>query len=445
LRYGGEISDNISYRVYGTAFKRDNTIFADSIEAEDDWQMSQVGARLDWSVAENSALTFQSNFYDGRPDPDGGKPVEAKGFNISGQWNKTISERSDFEIHLYYDETSRDFRNGFAENLKSYDLEGQHHFDLGSKHKFVYGAGFRVMDHSVTNLELFAFTPAQKSLFLFNLFLQDNISLIEDKLTLTAGIKTEHYTYSDFQVQPNLRLNWIASPTQSIWAAVSRAVRNPSRIDREFSLSIAPGIPFIVGSETKPEELLAYELGWHFQPAGSISLGLATYYNKYDDLRGVEPGQESAPFPLVFSNTVQGSSYGAEFSCTYQPADWWRLRGGYNYLHKDLSVKPGRSDANNASAESNDATHQAMVQSMMDLTSKTSVGLLLRYVGDLPKPKVEGYVGLDVRFAYRPISNLELSIVGQNLLQESHVEFIPTAPPVKAFERSVYFKVTARF
>jgi len=446
LRYGGKLAKNLTYRVYGTAFKRGSTIYhPDSVETQDDWTIAQGGVRLDWAATEGDAVTFQTNLYNDRPNPDGNNPIVARGTNALARWAHSTSDKSNLQLQVYVDHTWRDFRNGFTEKLNTYDVEGQHRFRLGQRQEVIYGLGFRYMDHDVNNLELFAFEPARKSLYLFNVFLQDEIALVPERLRLTLGIKIEHNAYTAFQYQPNARLNWTPAPTQTVWAAVSRAVRNPARIDREFFLYLAPQLPFIAGSNFQSEEVLAYELGWRIQPQEGLSVSLATFYNVYDNIRSVEPGPAPLGIPITFGNGVKGHTHGAELSATYQLNGWWRLRGGYTYLEKNLKVKENSADANQGSAESNDPSHQVLLQSMMKLPARIELGTIFRYVGELPKPKVSEYVGLDIRLAWKLDQRIELNLVGQNLVKSSHTEFIPSSLVAKDIERSVYAKVVCRF
>jgi iron complex outermembrane receptor protein len=301
-----------------------------------------------------------------------------------------------------------------------------------------------MMDHEVNNLELFAFLPARKSLYLYNAFLQDEITLIKERLRLTVGIKIEHNTYTGLQHQPSVHVNWKPTKRQTLWAAVSRAVRNPARIDREFFLYLTPAIPIIVGSDFKSEEVLAYELGWRLQPGEDLSLSMATYYNVYDNIRSVEPGPPPLGIPLTFGNGVKGNTYGVEFSAMYQLNGWWSLRGGYTFLEKELKVKANSSDSNKGTAESNDPSHQLLIQSAIDLPGRIELGVVLRYVDKLPEPYVSEYIGLDVRFAWKLNKMIELNIVGQNLVKDSHTEFIPSSPAPKDVERSIYIKVIGR-
>src|SRR5690606_16166323 len=121
-------------------------------------------------------------------------------------------------------------------------------------------------------------------------------------MRLTLGSKLEYNDYTDLEVQPNGRLAWTVNDRHTLWGAVSRAVRTPSRIDRDFRLSVAPGIALIDRGTFDSEEVLAYELGWRAQPHEQLSLSLATFYNVYDHLRTSEPGPPPFGVPITFEN-----------------------------------------------------------------------------------------------------------------------------------------------
>lgn len=445
IRYGGKLSKDLYYRIYGTAFKRGSTLNLEGADANDEWTMAQGGFQFDWENA-NNQLSFQTNIYDGRPNPDGTTDVKARGNNAVGRWTHTLSENSDFRIQLYYDHTWRDFQNGFTEKLNTYDLDAQHRFRLGKDQEIVWGLGYRQMYHDVNNLELFRFEPAQENLRVTNLFLQDKITLVREHLDLTLGSKVEHNSYTGFQFQPNARLSLTFLKNHTLWGAVSRAVRNPSRIDRDFSLYATPDLAVILSTDSfKSEEVLAYEFGWRMLSKSKFTLSAATFYNLYKNLRSAEPGPPPLNLPIIFANGVDGDTYGVEFSGTYQPLHWWQLRGGYTFLRKELSVKPTSRDLNGGRVESNDPAHQFLIQSMIDLTSKINVGFVVRYVDTLPEPRVPSYWGMDAKVSWKPNNRIEFNVIGQNLLDNQHLEFIPSSPSPRNIEHSVYGKVVCYF
>lgn len=446
LRYGGKLGDKISYRVFGTGFKLGNTLLKNEKKANDEWTMGKGGFRMDWDASEKDKISFQGNIYDAKPNPAGKDTSSvAKGDNLVALWNHVSSAKSDFQLQLYYDHTSRHYDNGLKEDLKTYDVDWQHRNQLGYRNEVTYGANFRIMNHNVTNLPLFGFYPSQKTLYLYSAFLQDKIILVKERLGFTIGAKMEHNSYTGLEFQPNGRLSYTPTKKQTIWAAVSRAVRTPARIDRDFSLLLAPGIAFVSPNDNfVSEKLVAYELGWRTQPVKALSVSLSSFYNVYDNIRSVEPGPPPSGLPVTFGNGVKGESYGIELAVISQLTNWWNLKGGYTFLKKDLSVKPGSRDSNKASAESNDPEHQFVVQSNVKLPRRVELGTLIRYIDKLPKPYVPSYLGLDLRIGWKLSKAIELNIVGQNLLDAHHSEFIPSSPSPREIERSVYGKVTFR-
>jgi len=290
----------------------------------------------------------------------------------------------------------------------------------------------------VGNSAALAFLPPQLEQQTFSGFVQDEIALVKDRLNLTLGTKLEHNDYSGFEYEPSARLSWLITPQQTAWAAVSRAVRAPSRIDRDFYVPGNPPYFLAGGTNFDSEKLTAYELGYRIQPLEKLSISLATYYNFYDDLRSLDvigPGQ------FILGNHFKGEVWGGELSVGYQVTGWWRLQGGYNYIHKNLW--PTSGSATPSVREGDDPQNQFSAQSSMDLPAHFQFDIMARYVDTLPSPSVPSYFTFDVRIA-RQFKHLELSIVGQNLVDDHHPEFGPLASR-QEIERSVYGKVTWRF
>jgi iron complex outermembrane recepter protein len=387
----------------------------------------------------------QGDYYDSDPNPDGQISVDTSGGNLLGRWRHTFSERSDAQLQFYYDRTERDFNNGFTEQLDTYDLDWQHRLPFGGYQEIVWGLGVRVQQHEVTNLQLFAFLPASRTLTLYNVFAQDEISLYDAALKLTLGVKLEHNVYTDWESQPNARLAWTPNDNHTLWAAASRAVRTPSRTDSDFQLFLLPNLQFIQRSNSESETVDAYEVGWRTQPLASLTGSLSAFFNQYDKLRSVEPGTGPLNLPVTFGNGVAGDTYGVELAANYVVTDNWQLRGGYTWLRKDLRVKPGSGDLNNAGAESNDPEHQFLVQSLLSLPHDLQVDTVLRYVDTLSTPPVDSYIELNARIAWQITDHFELSLVGQNLLDNRHPEFVPASPSAREIERAVYGKIVWRY
>ena len=445
IRYGGQITPELHYRVYGKFFDRDSTVFPDGTEGENQWYMGQGGFRLDWDATNDNLVTLQGDLYDGRIEQPGPDDIDVTGGNVLGRWTHTFSDESDFQFQVYYDRTHRDIPGLFAEDLDTYDLDWQHRFPLGERQDIVWGLGYRLIDDEVNNSALLSFLPAEKTFQTYSAFVQDEIVLVEDRLRLTLGSKLEHNDYTGFEVQPSGRFTWTATERQTMWASISRAVRTPSRIDRHFHFPSPPVLPGVTnlagGPDFDSEDLIAYELGYRVQPYSPLSLSVATFYNDYDDLRSVEP---SGPTTFVIQNKLGGETYGVELAAMYQVHAWWRVRGGYTFLEKNLSPKPGSLDPTRGQGEGNDPEQQFLLRSAMTFPGRWEFDATVRYVDTLSAPHVPSYIGMDLRLGWSPLKDLELAVVGQNLLDNQHPEF-GMAGTRQEIERSVYGKISWRF
>ena len=155
----------------------------------------------------------------------------------------------------------------------------------------------------------------------------------------------------------------------------------------------------------------------------------------------------SIRFPNLFENKLKGQTYGAELAANFQAADWWRLRGSYSYLQMQLQKKPGGRDTASLGISGNSPHHQVSLRSLMDLPYHLQLDCTGRYVDQLANQHIASYISLDVRLGWRPVKNIELAIVGQNLLDNHHPEFNPSIIRFQKteVERAVYGKVTLTF
>jgi iron complex outermembrane receptor protein len=444
VRYGGGSDSSFAYRLYAEGFGRGSTARADGTDPRDSWGMGQGGLRMDWKSGGPDAFTVQSDYYDGRPDADGRGRTVTRGGNALGRWTRTLSEGSDLQVQAYYDRAWRDFGIGLTEDLATYDFDGQHRFQLGRRQEVVWGLTARVMvDHTESDTIL-TFQPEKRTLQLYSGFVQDEIALSGERLRLSLGSKFEHNSYTGFEVQPSARLAWTPAARHTVWAAVSRAVRTPSRIDRDFFVFLAPSVPVLVPGNIQSEKLIAYEVGWRAQPDPRVSASVSTFYNDYHDLRTTELGPPPTGLPITLRNGLRGHTYGAELAGTFQVSERWRLRGGYTFLKKKLSLKPGSTDLNAGRGEGNDPEHQFMIQSSADLPARLQLDGVFRFVDVLPDPRTPSYAELDLRLAWSATEHLELAIVGQNLLHDEHAEFGTRTPTTREFQRGVYGRITWR-
>lgn len=437
VRYGGRLGEHGNFRIYARQFGRDETATGNGVSRRDAFEYRQGGFRLDWN-APSDRVTLQGDSYDGRlGQPVGGDKVLSGG-NLLTRWSRTLADGSALQLQAYFDRTRRTHPGSFAESLDTADIELQHRFKWGSAHDIVWGGGYRWLRDDVSNSAALAFLPARRDLRLGNLFVQDTIALSK-RLQLGLGLKLEHNSYTGRELLPNVRLGWQVDERSLLWSAISRAVRTPSRLDRDFYV---PGnAPFQIagGPSFVSEMLTAYEIGYRSRPSPRTSFSVSTFYNVHDSLRSVEGGVGGLP-PLTLRNSMEGETYGIEAWGSHQAADGWRLSAGYSQLHKSLRFKPGSNDVSGVQAAGNDPQQQFSLRSQMSLPNRWELDLSLRVVGKLPNPQVPGYHSVDLRLGWNPAPGVELSLIASNLFDRRHAEF--GVPGVRSeFGRSVFLQL----
>jgi iron complex outermembrane receptor protein len=470
-RYGGKLGETGHYRAYVKYFNRDSSALPSGGQADDAWDMYRGGLRMDWDTSDHDLFTLQGDAYSGTENQTqiffmpsapftnlAPNLTKVAGANVVGRWTHSFSEEAELHIQAYYDWTERQSPI-FDERRHTGDLEAQLRHPLGERQDVTWGIGYRYTrsDIGSSNFTL-AFSPMDRSTPIFNAFVQDAISVVRDRLRLTLGCKFENNVYTGFEFQPSARLLWTPHPQHSIWASVSRAVRTPSQAEtgaRIVITNVPPGPVFgsVNGNPAfQSEVLLAYELGYRIQPTEHLSLDLALFYNDYDHLRSVEPRplDFSNPgyilAPNSFENMLKGQTYGGELAASFRAADWWRWRGAYSYLQTQLQPRAGSMDILSQAAEG-DRHHQVSLSSSMDLPGHLQLDCTGRYVDSIPNLQIKSYITMDARLGWRATRNLELAIVGQNLLEDRHAEFTPSVLRFRAteVERAVYGKITFSF
>jgi iron complex outermembrane receptor protein len=462
IRYGGKSDDDTYYRVYAKYFKRDEAVYASGDDAADDWDTLRGGFRVDLKVWGGDSLTLQGDIYDGKsgdeitiaapfPKLTFNETTDFRGANVLGRWERTLSDTSDLALQVYYDRTDYSAKT-LDEIRDTFDMDFQHRFSLGEKHGIIWGLGYRYTRDNIDNSIATIFDPDRRHDDLWSAFVQDDISLVDGKFRITLGSKFEHNDYTGFEIQPNIRLIWTPKKLYSLWAAVSRAVRTPSRAENDvityMSVPFLPaGVRVYGNSDFDSEDLIAYELGFRTRPVDNLAIDIAAFYNDYDNLRTFEMGGIWPNIWFDAGNKMDGSTYGVELALDWRVFDWWRLAGAYTFLKMQLHLDGDSRDPFSEDAEGEIPRHQASLRSSMDLMKNLQLDSWVRYVDHLPSQGVDSYVTLDLRLAWEPRKDLELSIVGQNLLDSQRPEFMPeiVATTPTEVQRGVYGKITWKF
>jgi iron complex outermembrane receptor protein len=433
LRYGAGLGELGAVRVYANGLDRDDLPAGPAPDNEDSFSGWQAGFRADLGKGADR-ITLQGDIFDTDIDtlPGDGD----RGHNLLARWTHDLGEERSFQVQAYYDEYRR--RSLLVtDSLQTFDAEAQLNARLGSHH-VVLGGGVRTTrDNFVNNLNGFHLEPQSRRLWVVNAFAQDRVALTP-KLDLIAGLKLERSSFSGIELLPNLRLAWRPGARTTWWGSVSRAVRTPSRIDRQLVF-----LPLLAeAADFQSEKLIAFEAGYRGQPGASTTLSVSLFYNLYDDIRTTE--FTGNPFPIKLRNGLEGRTYGIEAWATHQLSNRWRVSLGLAALDKDFHLKDGAVDLAGRASLGADPDYQILARSQLDLTDRLQLDLGLRGVDDLGASGLGGYVEADARLAWRVSDPIELYLAGNNLLHKSHVESNDSGR-AQSVERKVYLGTRLRF
>ena len=477
-RYGSSFGENSHWRVYAKNQERDEFKFTTGEDANDDWKITQAGFRIDSKLNKKNDFTFQGDIYQGdinqelilitttSPFMDTfSVETDVSGANLLSRWQHTLSSTSNFSLQVYYDTTKRteDF---VGQERDSWDMEFQHSFAAGTNHNFVWGLRYRYMEDEFTNTSVVYVDPSTRQDNLYSAFVQDEICFFQERVRLTLGSKFEHNDYSGYEIQPSARVMWAVNSNNKVWGAVSRAVRTPSRGEADAAVSYLaydlsslglgpPGIPFVVtaygNEEFDSEELMAYELGYRFVPAMDFSVDLTFFYNTYDNNRTAEIGSSyftgtSLQQDVILISAASGETYGGELALAFRPSEFFKCDLAYSFLkdHFDNDENVGGFPR-----------HQVSLRGQFNLSKTLELDIWFRYVDEANASyllaednlyEIDDYVTMDLRLGWKITPSIEISLVGQNLLDKTHVEFVQEyfSQPVE-IERSIYGVLSYRF
>ena len=471
FRYGAKLSDRANVRLFVKHAERGTK----TGPAPDDWDLTRSGARLDVKLSPDDSLLVEGDGYTGSvrqafgPDPFlhfyatpivSDTPLD--GAYALGRWTHAISSRAETTLQAYVDHASRSYDSGDLRN--TIDLDFENHLKLGRRHDVVWGSGYRSSTDHLAGDGVFAYTTNSRTDGLFNGFAQDEVSLAADHLRVSGGLKIEHNAYTGWEWQPNIRAIFLISKRQSIWGAVSRAVRTPSRVEETLQIHTEPqlgpsGIPFTAtvsgAASFQSETLRAHELGYRLRPVSFLSVDIAAFDNDYHQLRTLEAGMPQFSFnaagplitiPLVVGNGMYGDTHGLESVVTIKPSSAWQADVAYTYLNVKLNHTATSNDTVAAMLENNSPSHQVRVHGSVDVLKRVELDGSVIAVGELPRTAVPSYSRIDLRAGWRVVPALTIAVGVRSLAKPTTPEFsssygeIPTVQP-----RSVYLSAQWHF
>lgn len=425
-RHGGTLDSGIAWRVFGKTTRREDSELASGAPVDDAYRRTLAGVRADWQRGANR-FSLIGNAYRGRFDQPApgeinapGVPttlgqVRSDGVNLTARWERALDGGASLMAQAYFDHTLRRTAPLFGERLTTTDLQFQHTLAQrdgpAGRHHIVWGASYRHSRDRVENSAVLAFLPARTTQQWASLFAQDEIALNRDwYLTLRSRLEYNEYTGTEWL--PSARLSWRLSPQHALWAAASRTVRAPSRLDVDAFL---PGdAPYLLrgGARVRGEVARVFELGYRGNPVAPLSYSVTLFHHDYDHLRTTETHPDGG---ITFDSLMEGRASGIEVWGGWQAARHWRLSAGWTVMHQKLRLKPGSTDINATRVVRRDPAHTFQLRSIYGIDDRRDIGLTLRKVAGKSFPEVPAYTALDARFGWRVRPGLELALSGENL------------------------------
>ncbi len=417
VRVGGKLGENGHYRVYTKALDVNHTQRANNTRVPDGFDRARFGFRTDWDTPTDQ-VTVQGDTYDGTSQQLGPGKTTFSGNNLLARFTRRFANDSELRMQSYYDLAVRDNAGAFKDEMEIYDIELQYALPFLEKHRLLFGGGYRNAKDRTTNYSPFLlFLPENKNLQWSNIFIQQETALSAD-LVLTLGAKWERNVYTGTEFLPNARVAWHLINDALLWGEVSRAVRAPARLDRDFYIPI---LGINGGADFESELTDVAEIGYRAQPVQAFSYSLTAFHHWHDKQRSGEPNPNGPGF--VISNTIEGTTHGLEGWAHYQAMPQWHLSGGFIEQRQNLHNKPGSLDPTGAKALGNDPKHIWNLQSTYNLRKHQQLYVAVRYVSELPAPHAPAYTAVDARYGWQLAENLEISLSVQNLFDREHGEF----------------------
>ena len=478
LQYGGGLGQSTDYRIFSKYFNKDHLPGRSGADGGDGWHVLRGGFRTDSRLSAKDTLMVQGDLYTGEE----GSPmlflpfvlspglqnieriVSLSGGSFQSAWNHVYSARSDTVVQASFARYER--ADTITEQRNTVAVDFQHHFAWGNRQDIVWGGGYTDTDAHAQGSFTVSFNPADRRMQLFGTFFQDEVALLPDKLYLTLGTKLEHNYYTGLHLMPSARVSWTPSTRYMFWAAVSQAARTPADSDTAVRANVAgfPGpdgtpvlMAFVGNPHFKNEGLIAYELGCRAKLSPHISMDLAAYYSDYNHHQTREP---AAPFfeatpspphlvePVTFENLMHGEAHGFEMAVNWKATERWTLSSGYAFEQMHMHLSPTSQDTVSVrQAEASSPVHSAQLQSHLDLVHGIGWDASAYFVDRLRSGHIPAYTRLDTGLTWRWTEGLAMSVVGQNLVKDRHLEFLDDSETLRStlIKRSAYLKLTWQF
>ncbi len=488
-RWGGAPSEKFSYRAWGkfdyrtpaydsAGYFRFNNVFnfRDPDIQNLDAGTVRIGARFEGQSGDKDQWQIEAEGYGmDRQDPMA-YPVlvpvlfqrvqqhtDYSGGDLQARWTHTASVGNESELQFSFSRNVLDysFLSGTLNNLT---VDYQKRSQTGEHNELYWGVGYQqYWDRTDTGAQM-GFSPASATFRSGDVVLRDEWQFVPGRWMASAGVRLDYNNYRRLEYQPSFRLLYTPTAKQSAWVGVSRAVRVPSRFDRDeevnygllYNGSGLTDVLVLGDKDFRSEVERSLEAGYRVQSGQRWSVDASVFWSYYGRLRVLDTPNLPLPAPsaavpipstvLRFDNAGSGRSYGGEIWGSFQVRDHWRIMSSYAYLNEDRWLPPLSAYRYLWDGTPADVPHQALLRSQFDLARNLQFDLMARarsYDTTLDLPAVLLW---DARLAWRPARSGELSLSVKDLTNRQVLECYPeVTTPAIPLRRTFVIRWTQRF
>ena len=161
LRYGGVITENWDYRIFGKFFNRDSFTSVDGGDSEDQWNSYRFGFKTELDLSKTGFFSLQGEVFSidydqtlSLPSPTSPPNFtelahtngDSFGVNLVAKYERDFSNNSNTKLQFFYDYLDREIDFIAREKRNTFDIDFQNQFafnDFFIK-DFIWGLGFRI-------------------------------------------------------------------------------------------------------------------------------------------------------------------------------------------------------------------------------------------------------------------------------------------------------------
>lgn len=473
VRWGGQNTDgSLFYRIYGSTQHAKEQIAPASLGGGgglDAYGHDAAGFRLDGYLSGGARWDMSADFFRNRSDDlaymhqASGTTIDQqterhRGTTLRGRYEKTLADGGNLQFQAAYVQSELSIPYAFTDERDTFDIDIQHRFRPGERNELIWGANYRVSSDTITPGLVMSMNNPSRRMNYLGLFAQDEIGLAEF-LRLTLGLRADHNPISGWDAQPTARLSWNLQPNHTLWGALSRADRAPSRVDSGFNRNLVyiPGnlgafVPNTLvvlhsNDDQSSEQLKVAEIGLRSQWAPTLSTDIVAFSHRYENLLRTNGAITPLPgFPLTLVNIEvrnggEMTLNGVELSTDWRLDPAWRVQLAQTWNHV--------TDVSTVTVDPSGTVPNSITSLRLSWTPYSSINVdaWLRHTAARPAVPThiqlerQAFSGFDLRMAWRPTKALELSLTGQNLnkgtcdafagltLVASNSDVIPTCQP----------------